>query len=303
MASKLLNLFRDPATKRNAYVVTTVGAVAVAGAAYWWWTTRNDNSDKVLNPVTPETAAGAGVTAAQGPVRGRFATKLESIQSRLENYKKTQADKYAKFAADIKEFVGGKTISVEGVVKLHTITAHMFEQIFGKLVKLGRDERRAYIVTDKAIYEEVVIQNYLEIQELFKQNLVSVLQDNSLTLEQFEQSVGVATKAGIDLPAFDGKGLYLALLRKVPATADLPEEESEDLVVKLLNNLTLKTKTCLFKPADKSHATLVKEKLAIDDLFETFEIEEEDLYKLLRKYTTPRVVEANVEYETTLKSV
>lgn len=298
----LLDAFRDPNEKPKAIALSIAIGAALIGAGYYFWSNRQEVADdlKTAGRKIEKAAEKVGDMVERAAERvgdkvqnaahnvsqkvnktfTRASEKFASAKDRVAKFKDLHFDRFVNAKKLCIRDGEDRPLSQEAISTIHELAMEMSEKDFKNILKVNREQRRTRIEHDKPHYEEIAIDGIKEFENLFTENLNSILAECGVSRDQYDQSIkqltGVAPTYHIG-----GYGLYEAMLNRVPSVS-LPDSGLEQLFVDVQKFMDEQYHKIMYRPLSKEHFVDVKRKMLLDKVHEKFGIEEEDIFKLKR---------------------
>ena len=263
----------------------------MAYGAYHFWT-RKDSVAQGLSAVVHKVEDAAlnvvhKVEDVVTAVKKGYIQKLKPAKERVEEFKKLHLQKFveAKEAA-IKEDKE-RVLAYETLKKLQQLAIEMSEKDFRKITKLCREQRRKCLDHEKPKYEEIFIEFETDFEELFTQNLKTILAESGVSDEKYNSSIEAYVQKDQEV-YLNGIQLYDVMIGRLPCINE-PVPPTKEYVTEIHAFMLSEYKHTFYKPVSKEYFTDVKEKMVLDKVWEKYGIEEEDLRKLRRTFDTPEI--------------
>ena len=211
----------------------------------------------------------------------RASSKFLSAKERVEVFKKSAVQKFEELAAAAK--TDGAELSEATLLLVKSLVLSISEKEFAKIMQTNRKARRQVLDADSAKYELICVDGIREYEVLYADNLREVLAALKVSQDYFDLAVQKHLPNNPDVH-LTGRQIYSALVDRLPAF-NVPEEPTTELTEKASQYMlaTYKRLSPTFRPVAKEYASTVFLSLIQDLLEDEFELEEEDMRKLIKQ--------------------
>ena len=277
----LLDFFRDPKDKPKAIAVTAAIGAGVLLSGYWFWTMKQ----RVSEGRCPFTGKSKSEEGFQCPI-----TKLASSSNKkYETFKENHLEHIFSLKKDCIAEDKAKYLSYANLTGIQLLAVDVTLQDLRQLLKLQREKRRQ--IKDKKEYERYVAINIKEIESIFKANVNTILKDFGISKDTYDASIQEHIKTDTSIHMV-GTHLYRVLVSRLDSLAD-PEVQTNQKTLEILNFIIQEYPKIQYKAEHVENLAEVKESMILDKVHEKYQLEEEDLQLLRRKFDNQEIGRAS----------
>lgn len=292
-------LFRNVQNNPKPAILAILGGAAAIGLGYYLWShwRQVNNEAHKLGRGAAHAIHKAEHSAARAA--WRVWDKLVASHHRVAEFKKNHLQQFFEATASAKKDDKEKTLSLESLLRIHTLAFEVSEKDFLKTLKVYREQRRKHLEHDKPEYEAIVVEGWDDFRIIFEENLKEILKDCEVSWDKYEVSVKELSEKD---PAVDfrGRKLYDIMLSKAPAINE-PAEPTAEHAVEVFKFMETQASKVFYKTLKPEDQERIREQMVLDRVHEKWALEEEDVKKLLRTHKeAPQVDEAYQAYRKAL---
>lgn len=211
----------------------------------------------------------------------------KSVSHRYEIYKKDHLERVVHVKQLAIKEEKDNVFSEETMHQIQELAFDVSQNECEKIIRDNRIARRKVVETDKTQYEQIVLDSIKKLHAAYSEAVHCIMKDIRQDEAKFGKSVSHWESSNPDV-ALKGRRLYRELKSRI-SSKNQTMDFNRDVAKKA--NLTLNEEfpKIMYKPISSEHFTAVKEAMLYDRVEAILKLEEEDIKKLSRLYSSVEI--------------